>query len=153
MDIVFHVEQGVFNYRVAGIWVENDHVLIHRDVNDPHWSLPGGRVALGEASNASLQREFLEELGVEAEVGRLVWSAESFFSYQDQSYHEIGFYYLISSKTSCFTTEEFCGEEGDRLIYKWVPVKELDKISLYPEFLRQGLQQVPEQPQHMVVRG
>ena len=34
MDVVFKTEKAVFNYRVAGIWIENGHVLLHRDVNE-----------------------------------------------------------------------------------------------------------------------
>ena len=46
MDVVFKTEKAVFNYRVAGIWIENGHVLLHRDVNESQWSLPGGRVEI-----------------------------------------------------------------------------------------------------------
>lgn len=41
MDVVFKTERAVFNYRVAGIWIEDDHMLLHKAVNERHWSLPG----------------------------------------------------------------------------------------------------------------
>lgn len=44
MDVVFHTEQEVFNYRVAGIWIKDNRILIHRASDDTIWSLPGGRV-------------------------------------------------------------------------------------------------------------
>ena len=62
LDVVFRTDKAVFNYRVAGIWVENGHVLLHRAVNDHHWSLAGGRVLIAEESKSSLKREFFEEL-------------------------------------------------------------------------------------------
>lgn len=44
MDVVFKADKAVFNYRVAGIWIKNGYVLLHRFVNDDFWTLPGGRV-------------------------------------------------------------------------------------------------------------
>ncbi|MEQ2529277.1 hypothetical protein WMO40_21610 [Bacillaceae bacterium CLA-AA-H227] len=53
MDVVFHTEIAIFNYRVAGIWIKNGHILLHRDVNEENWSLPGGRVKMAEDSTLS----------------------------------------------------------------------------------------------------
>lgn len=96
MDIIFRTDKAVFNYRVAGIWIENGHVLIHRFVNDNHWSLPGGRVSITEESKTSLKREFLEELNVNIEVERLIWVLENFFNYEGKDFHEIGYITLLN---------------------------------------------------------
>lgn len=154
MDIVFKTEEAIFNFRVAGIWIENGHVLIHRAVYDTSWSLPGGRVAMLEDSKESIIRELQEELGIDIEVEKLLWSAENFFEYDDQSFHEIGFYYKISSKQAgnYFREDEFHGKEGERLIYKWVPIEALEQMELYPVFLRTDLKNIPEYPQHIVAR-
>lgn len=34
MDATFHLDNAVFNVRVAGIMIENGHVLIHKQVSD-----------------------------------------------------------------------------------------------------------------------
>lgn len=153
MDAVFKTEEGVFNYRVAGVWIQNGCVLLHKNVNDGHWALPGGRVAVMEESNNAVQREFQEELGVEIKVDRFLWSSENFFIFNGKNYHEIGFYYLISSITEKdFKLESFFGLEGKRLIYKWVPIAELHGISIYPEFLKEGLQELPKHSQHIITK-
>lgn len=153
MDATFHVDGAVFNYRVAGVLIENDHVLIHKQVNDKYWALPGGRVEVLEDSHTSIQREMKEELGVSVKVNRLLWITENFFEYNDKNFHEIGLYYLISSNEDVdyVNNSDFYGSEGERLIYRWVPIKELAGIPLRPEFLKAGLNDMPIGPQHLIV--
>ncbi|WP_421385298.1 NUDIX hydrolase [Bacillus salacetis] len=153
MDIVFKTEKAVFNYRVAGLWIENGHVLLHRSVNEENWSVPGGRAAINEDSKSSIKREFLEELNVEMKVDRLVWMAENFFNYRGQDFHEIGFYYIVQpiDRAIGYRKEPFYGVEGERLIYQWIPIPELENINLYPEFLRTALKSLPHHTEHLVV--
>ncbi|MCZ8516105.1 hypothetical protein O9H85_27625 [Paenibacillus filicis] len=47
MDVVFKTDNMMFNFRVAGICLENGHVLLHKAIDDNHWALPGGRVQMG----------------------------------------------------------------------------------------------------------
>ncbi|HWI50236.1 MAG TPA: NUDIX domain-containing protein, partial [Rummeliibacillus sp.] len=77
MDAVFKTVQGIFNYRVAGVLVQEGHILTHKSVNDSFWSLPGGRVKILEQAQYGLQREFQEELGVDVQIERLLWSVEN----------------------------------------------------------------------------
>jgi 8-oxo-dGTP pyrophosphatase MutT (NUDIX family) len=154
MDVVFKTDKVVFNLRVAGIWIENEHVLIHRGVNDTAWSLPGGRIEILEESHESLKREFKEELGIEIEMNRILWSVENFFKYNGTDIHEVGFYYEVSSehKPTGKMNEPFHGLEGERLIYQWVPIEKLDEIELYPEFLRTKLKDISKQQEHIIVK-
>ena len=153
LDVVFKTDNKMmFNFRVAGIWLENGHVLLHKVVDDNHWALPGGRVQIGEDSESSIQREFLEELGVNVLVERLVWSVESFFVYNNIDFHEIGLYYIVSVPNSNYKTGLFYGLEGDRLIYKWVPINELESYNLYPEFLKSGIRDIPDNLEHVILK-
>lgn len=152
IDIVFHTEQAVFNYRVAGIWIENGHVLLHRDVKELNWSLPGGRVTIGEESQHSLKREFQEELAIDIHVNRMAFVIENFFKYNGRNFHEIGFYYVITSDKhfASYSKKTFYGIEGERLIFQWMPLDELDKTELYPQCLRSTLQKLPPSVKHFV---
>lgn len=153
MDAVFKVEAGVFNYRVAGVMIENGHVLIHKQASDGHWALPGGRVQVLEDSAAGIKRELMEELGFQINVGNLLWVTENFFTYNDNNFHELGFYYQITSKNAIHNSNEpFFGLEGERLIYKWVPIQELDDIPLYPEFLKTSLKTIPASTHHIIIK-
>lgn len=153
MDAVFKTDAGVFNYRVAGVWIEKDHILLHKEVNGCHWSLPGGRVAVMEESNTAVEREFQEELGIQMKVEKFLWSTENFFKYEGKSFHEIGFYYLVTPVTDYqFTRQPFFGIEGERLIYQWVPIEELPSMSLQPAFLKEELKSFSHQAKHIVIK-
>lgn len=62
--------------RACGICIENDRVLMigHRAIlgENTFWSPPGGGVEVGEMAEDALKREFLEETGLEIEVGKLL---------------------------------------------------------------------------------
>ena len=49
-----------------------------------------------EDAEKALAREMQEELGVDVCVDRLLWVVENFFNYQDNPYHELGLYFLMS---------------------------------------------------------
>lgn len=154
MDVVFHTDIAVFNYRVAGIWIKNGHVLLHRDVNEKNWSLPGGRVKIAEDSTSSIKREFQEELGLDIKFERLAWVVENFFEYKGKDVHEIGMYYIVTSEDEPneWSISPFYGNEGERLIYQWTPIEELPEIELYPEFLRTALARIPIKTEHILVK-
>ncbi|MBT2680189.1 NUDIX hydrolase [Bacillus sp. ISL-35] len=154
MDATFYMEKTVFNYRVAAVMVVNNHVLIHRQATDEHWALPGGRVTVMEDSQTSIVREVKEELGIDVKVDRLLWFTENFFDYKHRNFHEIGLYYHVSPTEGSFAfqAEAFFGEEGERLVYQWVPINQLETIKLYPEFIRSSLYELPETPEHLIVK-
>lgn len=151
MDLVFKQNQNVFNYRVVAVWMEQDHILLHKQVEDSYWSLPGGRVVMGEASQESLKREMLEELGIEIQVGQLIMVNENFFPYKEWDFHEIGFYYNVkAAERAIFQKDAFYGLEGDRLLYKWIPIEELSEVQLYPQEVKDMLSHQPNETLHIV---
>lgn len=154
MDATFYMEKTVFNYRVAAVMVVNNHILVHRQADDDHWALPGGRVTVMEDSHTSIVREVKEELGIDVKVDRLLWFTENFFDYKHRDFHEIGLYYHVSPLEGSFNfqADAFFGEEGERLVYQWVPISQLEQIELYPEFIRTSLHALPETPHHLIVK-
>lgn len=153
MDTSFKMETQVFNYRVAAVWIENGHILLHKQTKESYWALPGGRAEMLEDSKSCLAREMAEELGATVSASRLLWVTENFFTYNTKKYHEIGFYYEVEplDGKSHYRKGPFFGPEGERLTYEWVPLDDIDQSNLYPEFLRDGLKGLPDAIQHVII--
>ena len=60
---------------VGAVIVKEGRAIIVRRANEPYkgeWSIPGGRVELGESLRDAVCREMREETGLEVEVGALI---------------------------------------------------------------------------------
>lgn len=146
-----------FQLRAAAIILRDDHVLIHRAITESSWSLPGGRVEMGESGATTLRREMLEELGVEAQVGPLQLLIENFFPDGRGEVHELGLYYATSIPDAFpFRTDAPChrAEDGGATIeFQWVrnDPAVLSGMPLFPEALRVRLGAAITSPVHLVV--
>ena len=78
MDVLINNDDVIFSYRVAGILIHNDKVLLQRPENDDY-AIIGGHVSLLETSVETLKREYQEELHTKIEVDNLMAIGEIFF--------------------------------------------------------------------------
>ena len=145
--ISFNTKNGKFNYRSAAVILHENHVLVHRAMQDDFWALPGGRVEFLENSDQTVTREIHEELGLESIVKKHLWHVENFFEYNSVKYHELSNYYLVNlvSPLNIKSELDFEGIERDNnLIFRWVPLAKISTYTLYPEFLVGGLNELPD---------
>lgn len=146
-----------FNYRSVAVLLNGTKVLLHKSAKDNFWALPGGRVEFNEPANKTIKREMQEELGIDVCVERLLWVVENFFNYNEKSYHELGFYFLVSTpSTTAFHTakQAFKGIEADKdLIFQWHEIEALNSIELHPKFLQNSLKSLPQFTEYVVHYG
>lgn len=154
-----------FNYRVAGIIIRNNHILVCREDDQDYVFLPGGRVEFSEPSDEALKREIKEELGCKAKLGGLLFCVENFFDLEGERFHEIGKYYLVTLPDEfLFETEKpdsseklkpcmITHDEGHVLKFYWVAIKNtaLKEINLLPLWLRANLEGLPTKTVHLIV--
>jgi ADP-ribose pyrophosphatase YjhB (NUDIX family) len=154
--IEFTKDSVRFNYRVAGVCVQQAHVLLHREITWGVWALPGGRVQWLESSRDALLREMEEETGLRVDVGRLLWSVENFFAFDGLRFHELGLYYAMTLPDGSSRNDvgsEFTGFEGEvPIIFRWVRIDRLQDLPLFPAFLRSALASLPNHPVHVIHR-
>jgi 8-oxo-dGTP pyrophosphatase MutT (NUDIX family) len=156
MMITFEKGNNCFNYRIVGVAVHENHVLLHRAQEDNFWTFPGGRAELGEPAVGTLKREMREELNTEIEVVRLLWLVENFFTYAEKNCHEIALYFLVRfPNRSKYLTDAgpYQGWESDiELTFQWFQMKTeaLAGLPLLPSFLQTELQNLPDSVRHII---
>jgi 8-oxo-dGTP pyrophosphatase MutT (NUDIX family) len=143
-----------FSFRIAGIFVHKNRILLQKAIKSGAWVLPGGRSEVNETSGEALIREMKEELGVEISIKRLVWVIENFNAYETKGLHELGFYYLGQLNSECNLHSiqgDFEGNENNiKLVFRWFDINEIRTLDINPKFLRDHLNLLPENIQHVV---
>lgn len=154
MDITYYNnDKTVFNYRTCAVITDDKRMLLHKGKDDDFWTLVGGRVQMLESSEAAIKREIKEELGENVEINSLLWTLENFFKLKGNSFHELSTIYSVSlPKDSLLLNQKasFNGLEGERLIYKWFTVNELQELNIKPSFLKERLMCLPDSPSHII---
>ena len=144
MDITIDIEDYKLNVRAAGIIIHNNKVLLHRNINENHYALIGGRVEIGENSADTVKREIKEELGKDVEITGYISTIENFFEIKSSKYHEIMFVHKIE-----FTNEEDKNieytmkniEGKDYLKYEWIDLDKIDEYPLAPNIMKDILKE------------
>lgn len=141
-DILFKTDDFVFSYRVAGILIYDNKILLQKPLNDDGYSLIGGHVLVGETTDISLIREFKEEIGADISIDRLFAVGEIFFPWGKRPCHQISLYYNIKLRDTALIPVDGIFNGIDCLENKkfsidfcWVPLDEIKNIKLYPEEL------------------
>ena len=138
-DILFKEPDFVFSYRVGGILIHDDKILLQRPKGGDDYAIIGGHVTALETTEETLRREFREELHADISVDRLLAVGEVFFPWGSRPCHSICFYYRVSLRDESIPLEgvfsgydELGGERID-LDFCWVPLEELRHgLKVYP---------------------
>ena len=158
MDISFKTEQGHFNYRVAGLIIYDNQILLMKDESSPYYYIPGGRVSLHESAEDAIKREIKEELRIDVKVNRILWSVENFFVEETngETFHEIAFYFLLDllDLSILERSNPFVLKEGgeQRLRFYWKSIRELKDLYMYPLFLKDRILSLPQTLEHIIER-
>ena len=136
-----------FSYRAQGLVMREGRVLLQTPVGEAEYALPGGHIELGETAAEALAREFMEETGAAVTVNGFAWAEENFFTINGQDYQQVALTFYVDL-TDALPAEDFPGKEP-HLRFHWVPVEELNKITVYPPNLNELLRR---EIKHMVRR-
>ena len=158
-DILFYRNDYVFSYRVAGILLRDNKILLQKPTNDTGYAIPGGHVEFGETNAQTLEREFKEEIGADITVGALKWVAEIFFPWGDKPCHQICLYYNVVLKNEAqipldgvFTGDERIEGRNFTIEFHWKPVESLGQLEVYPTNMSDLIKRYNEGVQHFVYR-
>ena len=107
----------------AGIAIKDGKVFVAHRIEggalSGMWEFPGGKNRYGESEEDTLRREYLEELGIDIEVGELFTSFD--FTNKDKLYHLKAYFvrHLSTSYSLSVHTET-----------RWVTPQELEKLEM-----------------------
>lgn len=154
-DWLFESDEHICDLRVAAVLVKNNKILVQREKNGNEYALPGGHVKIRETLEDGLIREIAEEIGVKIVCKRLLWSEECFWEWNGKQAHNIAFYYLIElDENSEIPDEEFISQKDNcNVLIGWMPIDEIQNVTIYPEFIKKEIFQLNEPMKHFVSKS
>ena len=150
--IMFTRDGLTFMYRVGGIAIHDGRVLVEQAVGKGFCFLPGGRVEFGENASDALRREVREELGELATIGRLLITADNLFDLDGRRIQEVSLYFLVELDEDSPILDPVGMFEGaePNVVLEWIPVDELERANLKPEFLQEQIRDLPRAPLYVI---
>ena len=138
-DCCFEQENYRFRYRTGAIVIRDGRMLFVRNKFGGYYYMLGGGVHMNETSVACIEREFLEETGIEARAERLAVVCENFFLgdggiIDGKDCHTLEFYYVMTltgDVSRCRTVTD----DGEELV--WLPVEDIPGSEIKPAFIRE----------------
>lgn len=154
MDITIDIEDYKLNIRAAGVIIHNGKMLVHKNINDDHYAIIGGRVEIGENSANTIKREIKEEIGKEIEITGYIATIENFFEMKGSKYHEILFVHKVEfvneeDKKIEYTMKNLEGK--DYLQYEWIELDKINQYPLLPAVMKEILRE-KEFPVHKIIK-
>lgn len=121
--------------RSAGILIQDQSILLVkvRDFSGEYWIPPGGGFEIEDVSTKGcLRREFVEEAGLEVEVGELICVRE--FLETTAGRYNAEFFYHITSFSGTPHIDNLQGLNDEELIQsvEWVSLEALPDLRTYP---------------------
>ena len=142
-DIVYINEElnTKFNFRVGGIIVDNDQLLLQHTEGDDYYALVGGRVDFNEDTQTSLIREIKEELGfsINKEDTMLIDVVENFFDLKGYSFHELLFIYRVDVSKYNYDKEPIKTIDKKNSVNSWFSFDEVSNMNLQPALAKELL--------------
>lgn len=145
--ISFKEDGKKFNFRVGAVILSHDkkRVLLHTIKGYDFYLLPGGRVEWLENSTDAIKRELNEELGLNNIVLKPIASYENFFNFMDIDFHEVSNIFVVELNEDNPKLEQqkrFNGTEGEKYIFEWFNIDELNTVTLKPAALKEIIKNI-----------
>jgi 8-oxo-dGTP diphosphatase len=114
---------------VGGVLISNDRALLIRRASAPlkgQWSIPGGKLEIGETLVEAVRRELLEETGMEVRVLEFI---EVFERINVDSTHRVQYHFVVLDYL-CEATGGLARAGSDVTDVVWAAPADLAKYSL-----------------------
>lgn len=123
------------------ILINNSQLLTvkYRDEKGIFYALPGGGQEVGESLYENVQRECREEVGLDIQVGDLLFIRE--WISEEKNIHQVEFIFMCTAE-AIESAIEGPNPDGGQLGIEWLPLKQLVDYRLYPLEIRSYLSEI-----------
>ena len=151
-DWNFIDNNAICNFRSAGVLIRNNKVLVQREKDGNEYAFSGGHVIIGETSEQSLMREYLEETGAKIIIEKLIWIEECFWVWDNKPANTIAFYYLISLEEESSIPHDYFASQKDNcnVVLEWATFEQLNNLILYPDVAKSKIQNISDKIEHFI---
>ena len=133
-NIHFKEPEASFTCRAAALIIKHNKLLVAKNTQYPLYYTIGGAIEINETSQEAAVREVYEELGLHMEIDKLAFVQERFHKVSEQKHHEVVFFYLMKPGDINILNGTITDHAQESL--HWLPLDELGKFNLVPEFLK-----------------
>lgn len=144
-DCGFAKENNWFRYRTGGFLIRDNKMLFVKSSIGDYYYMIGGGVHMGEASDKCIEREVLEETGLNTRVKHLAVVCENFFKGKGGviaglDCHTIEFYYYMTILDEDLSMCKQVTDDGEELV--WVPIEDIPNSKIKPDFIRENIDRI-----------
>ena len=134
-----------FRFRTGGIIIKDNKLLFVKCNIGNYYYMIGGGVQLGETTEKCIEREILEEAGINTETDRLAVVCENFFKgvggeIDGFHCHTMEFYYLMKMQEDTGCAVKMQTDEGEKLV--WLPIEEIPNSDIKPAFIKEYISEI-----------
>lgn len=146
MDFRTKRDNQVFGVRATALIIKDGKILLAKHQDSYHTI--GGAIEVNEKTADAVLRETKEELGIVAKVNHLAFVVENYFSVGEVDFHNVEFHYIVAPVGE---VPQVMTEASHSYPCDWLPIEDLDKYDVRPDFLKTELKNWDEQVKHIIV--
>lgn len=148
-DCGFQKENKRFRFRTGAIVVNNGKMLFVKSGVADYYYMIGGAVQMGETTEGCIERELLEETGLNARADHLSVVCENFFKgiggvIDGCDCQTLEFYYHMSFEKDELDNLKSETDEGEKLV--WLPIEEIAAAEIKPTFMKEKIHEILNSP-------
>jgi ADP-ribose pyrophosphatase len=116
----------------SAVIIRDGKILMIKRAHEPNkglWSIPGGRIELGETVYEAAQREVFEECNIKVEILRFLFAGDNII--RDDA-GKVKYHYVLIDLLAEYKSGEIVAQ-SDAAEYKWVTPEELPGLDMTPQ--------------------
>jgi 8-oxo-dGTP pyrophosphatase MutT (NUDIX family) len=130
--------ENTFHILARGIIIDSDYILVAKSKNADNTFLLGGHLEFNENLKKSLEREIMEEIGINSTIGEYVGCVEAQWIENNKMNQEINHVFMVDG----INKEIDIKSKENHLDIYWIRINDMEKENLLPISIRKMVESV-----------